>query len=110
MGETKRLAVASLAALPPGTCRSVETECGWIALYNVDGVIYATDDTCPHAGGPLGEGILSGDCIACPWHGWRFNVETGVRVENAAFTVECFPTQIEGDQILVEIPLQRKSF
>ena len=44
--------------LEPGTCRSVELKDVGLALFNVEGEIYALDNTCPHAGGPLGEGIL----------------------------------------------------
>ncbi len=99
-----------LSELPPGSCRSVETDLGWVALYNVDGQVYATDDVCPHAGGSLGEGRLSGDCVACPWHGWRFNVRTGLRVENPDFSVECFAVRVEDGEILVDLPLERRPF
>ncbi len=109
MIKTKAISAGPLSAFPVGSRRSLETEIGWIALYNVDGQIYATEDSCPHAGGPLGEGTLTGDCIACPWHGWRFNVRTGVRVENADFRVACFPVKIEQGEIIVELPLERPS-
>src|SRR5438105_2121650 len=48
-----------------------------VALFNCDGVYYAIRNTCPHMGGELGEGLLEGDIVTCPWHGWRFNVKTG---------------------------------
>ena len=105
--KAKRFSLARLEELPPGTCRSVETEFGWIAIYNVEGRIYATDDVCPHAGGPLGEGHMKEDCIVCPWHGWRFNVRTGQRVDNPDFRVACFDVTVENGLITVEVPLDR---
>ncbi|MBM4124141.1 MAG: Rieske 2Fe-2S domain-containing protein [Nitrospira sp.] len=101
---TKAVTVAKLTDLEPGACLSVEAEGVYIALYNVDGTIYATDNTCPHAGGPLGEGTLCGDVVECPWHGWRFNVKTGKRPENPDLTVDCYPVEIAGDDIRVSIP------
>ena len=59
----------------------------WIALFNVDGTFYAMDNSCPHAGGPLGEGKVNGGIVECPWHGWRFDIRTGTRVENQNFEV-----------------------
>lgn len=102
---TKVVTVAKVTDLEPGSCLSVETEGFGIALFNVDGTIYATDNTCPHAGGPLGEGALSDGIVECPWHGWRFNVRTGERPENPDFTVACYPVEIAGGDIRVSLPL-----
>ncbi len=49
-----------------------------VALARVDGTYHAIGNTCPHAGGPLGDGILEGTQVACPWHGWVFDVTDGV--------------------------------
>jgi len=96
--------VASVDEIPPGTGRTVEVHGVWIALFNVDGNFYAVDNTCPHAGGPLGGGHLDGPVVECPWHGWRFNVQTGQRPENPEITVACCPVRIEGSQIQVALP------
>lgn len=48
-----------------------------VALANVDGTFHAIGNVCPHAGGPLGDGELDGCEVACPWHGWTFDVTTG---------------------------------
>lgn len=47
------------------------------AVYNVDGTFHVLDGICPHAGGPLGKGMLQGCVVTCPWHGWQFDVTTG---------------------------------
>jgi len=96
--------VAGIEDIPPGTGRTVEIRGIWIALFNVGGSFYAVDNTCPHAGGPLGEGHLDGYVVECPWHGWRFNVQTGKRPENPEITVACCHVRIEGNQIQVALP------
>jgi len=91
------ITVATVEEIPPGIGRTVEVQGVWIALFNVDGSFYAVDNTCPHAGGPLGEGHLDGHVVECPWHGWRYNVQTGERPENPNITVACCSVRIEGN-------------
>jgi len=100
----KIVPVAKLAEVSPGNCRSVQADGIGVAICNVNGTIYAVDNTCPHAGGPLGEGSLDGELIACPWHGWRYNVRTGERPENPEIAVSCFPVHLEDDVIHVVLP------
>jgi nitrite reductase (NADH) small subunit len=64
--------------LRPGACVSFELPDGnELAVYNVDGEFYATDNFCPHRGAPLTEGALCGHVIECWLHGWQFDVRTG---------------------------------
>ena len=87
-----------------GTSKLVEVEGRRIALFNVGGTYYAIDDVCPHRGGPLSEGSLSGDEVSCPWHGSRFNVKTGaVTAAPAEQGVKSFPVRVTGDDVEVEI-------
>jgi 3-phenylpropionate/trans-cinnamate dioxygenase ferredoxin component len=74
-----------------------------IALFNCDGVHYAIKNTCPHMGGELGEGLLQGDIVTCPWHGWRFNVKTGKNPEADVVQVRTFEVRVEGDEILIGV-------
>ncbi|MGE5073559.1 MAG: Rieske 2Fe-2S domain-containing protein [Anaerolineae bacterium] len=55
-----------------------------VAVFNVDGTFFATQEACTHQGGPLSEGILDGNCITCPIHGSRFDVTTGAVVRGPA--------------------------
>jgi len=73
-----------------------------VALFNVKGEIYAINNTCIHAGGPLGEGRLSNDVVMCPWHGWEYNVKDGTTVFNSNLKVEKYNVKVEGDKVLVE--------
>lgn len=96
--------VAFAHEIPPDTGRTVEVEGIWIAVFNVEGKFYAVDNSCPHAGGPLGEGKLCGTEVECPWHGWKFDVTSGERVGNPNFQVTCCEVRVQGDEIQIAIP------
>ena len=75
-----------------------------IAIFDLGGNLYAVENTCPHRGGPLAEGITAGEEVICPWHGSRFNVKTGaVMTPPAQQGVKSFPVRITGDDVEVEI-------
>jgi len=64
--------------LPHGSSKTIELPEGReLALYNVNGEFYATENFWPHKGAPLAEGILCEHVIECDWHGWQFDVRTG---------------------------------
>ena len=74
-----------------------------IALANVGGTIYAINNTCLHRGGPLGQGVLEGKMVTCPWHGWQFDVSSGKAAQNPAIGVNCHRTEVRGEDIFVEV-------
>ena len=93
--------VARVGELPPGTGRTVDVNGTKIALFNVDGRFHAIDDRCPHSGGSLGEGILQGCVVTCPYHFWQFDVRRGCSPEFADARVDRFEVRVEGDEISV---------
>jgi nitrite reductase/ring-hydroxylating ferredoxin subunit len=95
--------VASLSRLKPGTAISVAVNGAEIALFNVGGKVYATSNTCLHQGGPLGEGVLDGFVVSCPWHMWEYNVCTGGLLGNDSIKVQTYAVEIEGDDIRVAV-------
>lgn len=95
--------VARTTELLPGQCKVVEAAGRQIALYNVGGTFYATDNTCKHRGGPLGEGELEGNIVTCPWHGWQWDVTTGRSEFNPATAVACYETRVEGDEVKIAV-------
>jgi 3-phenylpropionate/trans-cinnamate dioxygenase ferredoxin component len=97
------LKVANLSELPAGGAMAVEVAGKAIALFNVNGKIYALDNTCRHRGGPLGEGTVEGDVVTCPWHGWEYKIPSGEFLGNASIKVETFPVQVENGEIKVEL-------
>jgi nitrite reductase/ring-hydroxylating ferredoxin subunit len=96
--------VATVEEVAAGTARELTAGGRVVALFNIEGVFYALDGICPHAGGPLGEGSLSGCVVTCPWHGWQFDVTTGQHALNPRIEHTRFPVKIEGNDVLVEIP------
>jgi nitrite reductase (NADH) small subunit len=95
--------VASLADLAPGSAKAVEVAGTTIALFNVDGTVFALDNTCLHQGGPLGEGMLEGEVVTCPWHMWEYNVRTGENIGDASLKVKRYEVQVENDDIKVAV-------
>ncbi|HUX09071.1 MAG TPA: Rieske 2Fe-2S domain-containing protein [Terriglobia bacterium] len=95
--------VANLSELAAGVAKAVEVNGKSIALYNVNGTVYATANECLHQGGPLGEGMLEGHVITCPWHMWEYNVCNGENLEDSMLKLETYPVQVEGDDIKVAI-------
>lgn len=70
--------IANLEQIPLNGCFVSELNGTKIALYNVNGKIYATDAECTHMKGPLCKGkVLQGRFVQCPWHGATFSLETG---------------------------------
>lgn len=96
--------VARAADVPVGQGRVVQAGAKSLALWNVDGAYHAIDNTCPHRGGPMGDGDLDGRLAICPWHGWRWDVTTGANTNNPAVRVACFPVSVEGGQVFIEVP------
>jgi nitrite reductase/ring-hydroxylating ferredoxin subunit len=95
--------VASTSDLTPGSAKAVEVNGKTIALFNVDGTIYATDSICLPQGGPLAEGMLEGEVITGPWHMWEYNVRTGEKLGTPSLNVATYPVQVEGTDIKVAV-------
>jgi nitrite reductase (NADH) small subunit len=84
--------IASLE-LPEGARRVVEHAGRAIALVRIDGAVYAVDNVCPHRGGSLGDGDLSGHHLYCPQHAWCFDVRTGEGFYPQGIKVERFEVE-----------------
>ena len=94
--------VAGRGDVPAGEMLIVEIEGEEVVLANVNGEIYAFGGECTHRGGPLGEGLLEGDEVECPFHQGRFNVKTGEAVqEPPTDPIPTYQVQVEGDDIRV---------
>jgi nitrite reductase (NADH) small subunit len=93
----------SVSEIPPGTAREVAVGGKPVALYNVDGTFYATHNICLHRGGPLGQGMLDGCIVMCPWHAWTWDVTTGENASNPILKIETYPVKVEGEDVLVKV-------
>lgn len=75
-----------------------------IALYNVDGTIYATANLCTHALGRLSDGFVDGGTIECPLHGGRFDIKTGKGLgPPIERDVKVYPVRVIGDEIQIQL-------
>ncbi len=100
---SKWIRVASTLEFPPGSNRELVVEDRLVALFNVDGEFLALDGVCPHQGGPLGKGTMSGCIVTCPWHGWQFDVRNGQHQASTSLRHFSFPVKVEGEEILVDV-------
>jgi NAD(P)H-dependent nitrite reductase small subunit len=96
------LRVATRDEVPEGRGLVVLTGGRYIAVFNVAGQLFAIDNRCAHEGASLGDGFLEDTCITCPWHGWRYDVRSGVCLSDPRYRVRTFPVQVVGEDILVE--------
>jgi nitrite reductase (NADH) small subunit len=96
--------VGPVAALAPGSVVEVEGADARYAVYNVDGDIRCMDGTCPHAGGPLGQGNLVGTQLVCPWHGWEFDCRTGANDFDPDLKQQTFPVVVNDGEVFIDVP------
>lgn len=95
--------IALLDECPPGKAIERVAEDRIVALFNVEGRFYALDGVCPHQGGPLGKGCLSGPILTCPWHGWQFDVRSGRHQLSRTLVQPRFEVRVEGGDVLVDL-------
>ncbi len=93
--------VSQVQDIPEGTVKHVVVHGKPIALCRAEGNFYAVNAVCPHMGGPLASGKLNGCVIACPWHGWTFDVRTGLPDHPGGHTISAYEVRVEGDDVLV---------
>ena len=108
MSETKRwVQVTAVENIPLREGRSVQIGGHELALFNLPGRFLAVENRCPHRGGPLADGIVSGAMVVCPLHAWKIDLATGSvtnRQENQN-CVKTFRTRVERGVIAVELGL-----
>jgi 3-phenylpropionate/trans-cinnamate dioxygenase ferredoxin subunit len=92
-----------LDQIPLGKGTTVTIANKVIALFNIDGQIYAIDDACPHAGSSLGWGKLEGPVVTCRAHGLKFNLAKGCMANNPEVTLNAYPVQVMDGQVMVAI-------
>ena len=90
--------------------RAVELGGQKIAVFNLGDRVMAVEDRCPHRGGPLSDGIVSGTSVVCPLHSWKVCLGDGnvVKPTEERACVSTFPTRLEGGLIYVSLPNTRR--
>jgi nitrite reductase (NADH) small subunit len=96
--------LTSQSELPPeGEAR--EFPCGdkMICVANVNGEITAMDNVCLHRGGPLGQGVIEGNKVVCPWHGWQFDPKTGEATHNPKARLAVYDLEIKDGEVMIQL-------
>ena len=78
--------------------RSVAVDGRRLAVFRTADGFHAIDHACPHAGGPLADGIVAGGCVTCPLHGLRFELATG-RCADGASHVRAYAVVERGGEL-----------
>ena len=96
--------VAAVTDIPEGGCLGVEVGSQYVALYNIGGRYFATDNICSHQMALLSEGSVDGEYVECPLHQGRFHIPTGAP-QGVPVTepIKVFPTKVEGEKLLILI-------
>ena len=119
--------VAALDELPPGSRKLVSVKGRAIVVFNIAGELFALVDRCPHRGGSLCEGKLTGlvessepgryrfsrrgEILRCPWHGWEFDIRTGKsRCDPEKVRAKSYDVAIEAGQGVAEGPYAVETF
>jgi nitrite reductase (NADH) small subunit len=113
-----RYIVGRVADLPPGSQRLVRAGRWGVGVFNVNGKYYAFNNYCPHAGGPLCLGeitgttenvdpyqimwVREGEILSCPWHAWEFDLTTGRTITEPTRTVRTYPVRVEDDLVILD--------
>ena len=104
MSDSDWIELARTDAIADGESIEVVAAGRMVAIFNVDGEFFALDGICPHQGGPLGQGELEGCVLTCPWHGWQYELATGIQTINRQPLQETFETREVDGRIQVLIP------
>jgi nitrite reductase/ring-hydroxylating ferredoxin subunit len=99
-----RVELCSAAEVEPGNALRVERGELTLAVFNVDGEFFVTDDACTHGPGSLSEGYIEGDVVECNFHNGQFNVRTGEVVAPPCMVpVKTYRTLVDDGKVFIEI-------
>jgi nitrite reductase (NADH) small subunit len=107
MSEGRWIRVTVVENIPPREGRAVLVGGQELALFNLGDRFLATDPNCPHQGGPLCDGIVTGTSVVCPLHAWKVRLDSGT-VERPALTDACvttYPTRVDDGIVWLGLPL-----
>ena len=96
--------IGHMDEIPRLGARVVKAPQGNIAIFrNSNDEIFALGDKCPHRGGPLSEGMVSGRTVTCPLHNWKIQLDSGIAAAPDEGCTNTYPVKIEGTLIYLEL-------
>ena len=108
MNARQWVRVTPCESIPLREGRAVTLGGRQIAIFNLGDRFLATDNQCPHRGGPLCDGIVAGESVVCPLHAWKVRLDTGA-VERPSAPDKCvatYATRIDDGIVMIELPAQ----
>lgn len=110
MSREKWVRIAYCRDIPLREGRAMKVGSREIAIFNLGDRFLAVENRCPHKGGPLADGMVSGTTVVCPLHAWKMSLETGKGAcgPSAASCIETFPMRVEDGIVLLRESDMRK--
>ena len=100
---SQRIDLCSATDVTPGNALKVEKDDLVVAVFNVDGEYFVTDDLCTHGPGSLSEGYIEDDVIECNFHNGQFNIRTGEVVAPPCMVpIKTYKTMVENGRVIIE--------
>ena len=100
----KRLELCRAADVAPGAALKVEIADLTLAVFNVGGRFYVTDDQCTHGPGSLSEGYIEDDVVECNFHNGQFNIRTGAVVAPPCMVpIKTYPATVVDGKVTIEL-------
>lgn len=97
------IALCKASEIEPGTAIKVETDGLELAVFNLDGEYFVTNDTCTHGPGSLSEGDIEGDKVVCDFHSGSFNIRTGEPMDAPCIIpIKVYKTRLEDGTVTIE--------
>jgi nitrite reductase (NADH) small subunit len=104
MNEPNWIEIGTLQDIPRRGARVVKTASGDIAVFRtVEDEVFALRDQCPHKGGPLSQGIVSGKRVACPLHDWKISLDTGLAVAPDQGCAARYPVRVREGRVSLSL-------
>ena len=107
MSDQVWIRVTTAENIPAREGRAVRIGAREIAIFNLGDRFLATDNRCPHQGGPLCDGIVTGSSVVCPLHAWKVNLASGLVERPATAKDHCvatYPIRVDDGVIVVALP------
>ena len=95
--------VGRIGDFEPGRGKMVVVNGRHVALFRLGDEFHAIDNLCLHKAGPLCDGQIDDDVVTCPWHGWSYQIRTGVLVQDPRVGVSRHDVRIDGEDVSVRL-------
>ncbi len=96
--------ICAEAELPPeDEVAEVEAAGRVFCVARLGGAVCVVDGTCPHEGGPLGQGVLEDGHVVCPWHAFAYDLRTGVAEHDPSFKVRVFEAEVRDGEVRAKV-------